>query len=412
LASPLRLQPDSVSYLSLANGLSLPAHHQVYPPGYPAMLNALEHLGLGAPWGLAGANLVLLAAGLAAAYVLCRRCLGLSLILAALVCLGTLLSRTVSLFTTTPLSEVPYFGVALVCVLVLSIADGRSGRRRLALLGLALVLAAAAVSIRILGLALVAPILYVAVGRDRLTRVGRAVRRGDPAVLTACLGSLILLVVVGAVAVKLSPYSRHTIDTWQTHGGVGAFLDRTVLEMRTKIISLGELGSQTRCCLRTGTVLRPAYIVLGLAVAGLVVYGWLGRRRFGVVEAFILGTAAVILVYAGGVPRFWIAVIPFLLAYALLGGMRLARFRPVRYALILSAGAFAIAGGVWLGESVQISTSGRQFPSLWARQATPQIVSSYRVAWGQAHLWDLYWAQPRAVTLLHRYEPLARVWEW
>lgn len=411
LASPLRLQPDSVTYLSLAAGLPSPAHHQGYPPGYPAMLNALEHLGLGTPWGFVGANLILLAAGLAAAYVLCRRELGLSPMLAAVVCLGTLLSRTVSLFSTSPLSELPYFGVALLCVLVLSIAERRSGRERLAWLGAALVLAAAAVSIRILGLALVAPLLFVAVGGDRLGRVARAIRRGRPAALAWCAVALVVIVVVGVVAVQLTPYWHHIASVWRSTGIVDS-LHRLVLEMRTKVVSLAELSSQTTCCTRVPLSVRPAYIGLGLVVAGLIVYGWLGRRRFGVVEAFIVGTAAVILVYAGGVARFWIAVIPFLLAYAGLGGLRLARFRPLRYALVLFAAAFVLAGGVWLADSVLISTAGRQFPSRWARQVSPQLVSSYSVAWGQAHLWDLARAEPSAVTLLHRYEPLARVWEW
>jgi hypothetical protein len=415
LGSPLRLAPDSVTYLSTASGIPLHIPHQVYPPGYPAMLSALGHLGLGTPWAFVGLNLAALAVGLAAAYVLCRRALGLTPMLAALVCLGTLLSHTLSLFSAVPVTEVPYFGVALTCVLVLWVADRRSGRERVALWGLALLMAAAAVSIRVLGLALVAPLLYVAVGGDRLARLGRALRRGDPAAVAALVGSFVVLIVGALIAIRLTSYSRHIEATWHTTGGVTGFLDNLALEMRTKIISLGELGSQTNCCVTAGAAMRPAYVALGLVVAGLVVYGWLERRRFGPVEAFVLGTAAVILVYAGGVARFWVAVIPFLLAYAILGALRLARltrFRAPRYALALFAAAFAIAGGVWLAQSVRLSLANRQFPSLWARQVDAPVLSSYRLAWGEVRLSDLYYARPAAVAVLRRYEPLARVWAW
>src|ERR1700739_4112532 len=50
LGSPLRLFDDAVTYLSLADGSRLPGQHQVYPPGYPALLRIAEHIGLGSAW--------------------------------------------------------------------------------------------------------------------------------------------------------------------------------------------------------------------------------------------------------------------------------------------------------------------------------------------------------------------------
>jgi hypothetical protein len=412
LASPLRLEPDSVTYLSRGAGLPLPAHHQSYPPGYPALLSVLDHIGLGTTWGFVGLNLVLLVAGLVAAYVICRRALNLSPLLSALVLLGTLLSRTITLFSSTPVAEVPYFGVALLCLLVLTVADRRRGRGRWRWLALGIALAAAAVSIRVAGLALVAPLLYVAVGGDRLRALVGAIRRGRPWAVAWFVAGAVVLVLAGAVAIRISPYWQHISATWGVHGGFGAFVHNVAIEMRTKVISLGALGSQTNCCVRAPSVLRPAYIVFGLVVGALIVYGWLGRRRFGPVEAFILGTAAVILVYAGGVPRFWIAVIPFLVAYALLGALRLARFRPLRYLVAAGIAGFVIGGGVWLVNSVVLTTAGQSFPRVWSREIDPALQASYRVAWGDPHLLDLVRAEPAAVTLLYRYEPRARRWQW
>src|SRR5205085_8050128 len=148
LCSPVRLAPDSIVYLARAHGIPDPPGFPDYPPGYPALLKGLGHVGLDTPAGLVGLNLVLLAVGLVAAYYLCRRELGLGAMTSACLCLATLLSHTTSFHAPTPMSDVPFFGVAMVCLLALSFASHRSGWRRWALLALGALLAAARVSIR------------------------------------------------------------------------------------------------------------------------------------------------------------------------------------------------------------------------------------------------------------------------
>jgi hypothetical protein len=269
-------------------------------------------------------------------------------------------------------------------------------------------LAAAAVSIRIAGLALVPAVLVALVGSERGARYARAARRRDRTALAAALGGVVVLIVAGAVAVRVSPYWAHIASVWQPHGGADAYLNHLAIELRQKIVSLGELGSQTNCCVRAPAALWPAYVLLGLAVMGLVVYGWLARRRLGPVEALVLGTAAVVLVYDGGDARFWIAALPFLLAYAFIGARRLAGLRPARYVLGLWAAAFVAIGVVWLVNSVVLTTAGRRFPAVWSREVDRVVENSYRYTFGEAPGMSPLALSPGAVRVLRRYEPLAR----
>lgn len=414
LGSPLRLLPDSVTYLSLANGVRVPSSAQVYPPGYPDLLRLAGWIGLGSAWGYVALNLVLLGVAVFAVYRMCRGSLGLTAERAAFVCLAVLLVHTISQLAPAVMSDVPYFGVAMVSLLLLCSAERESGRRRAVRLGLGACVAAAAVSIRLEGLALVPALIFVALGPVRLSRwwqVGRQDRRRGVAIGASALLSLVGLAVA---VIAVSPYAHHILDTWRPHGGVGSVLSHLGREARTKLMSLGELGTQVNCCRRLDTTFgplsgafAPLMAVLGVALIALVAIGWRSRRRVGAIEVFTLGTAGIILSYAGADPRFWIGAVPFLIVYAIFGLDRLARFRWARGAIALYAVAFVLIGAGWLVDGVNLSTSGRDFPRLWARQF-PELYGTYSVAFGEGLPSGHHRVQPVTLGLLRRYEPLAR----
>jgi hypothetical protein len=414
LGSPLRLFDDGVTYLSLADGVPT-GPHQGYPPGYPALLRLAEHLGLGSAWGFVAVNLVILGIGIVCVYRMCRRPLGLTPVTSSLVCLAVLLSHTVSELAPVLMSDTAYLGVALLCVLTLSNAETRSGRARRGLLLGALALTALAVSIRIAGLALIPPLAFVAVGKPRLLGIWRAVRRRR-LTLPALIASLLLLTTLTVLIINATPYAPHVAQTYRTTGGTHAFLGRMGTDARAKLASLGEVAAQTNCCVRAGrligvqnlAVVSDLFAAAGVAFIALAAFGWMAHRRFGAIEMFVLSTAAVIVVYAGGISRFWIAALPLLFAYAARGFQRLARFRISRLAAVVYLIGFAVAGGGWLAQSVRLSLAGRDFPRVAATSMFPQLAASYRVAFGEAVRGDRNEAMPAAVTLLRRYEPLAR----
>jgi hypothetical protein len=342
-------------------------------------------------------------------YLLCRRRLQLNPTACGIVILATLLCRSVSVFSAVPASEVPYFGLVMLALLALTLADRQPGWPRLGWLGLGVLLSAAAVSVRYAGLALVPALLFVAVGpanRARVVRTARADRRVGAAMV---LGLVIALVAAAEVVMRASPYGRQIAYVWRTTGGLGAMADRVATQAWKKVASLGELGSQTNCCRHLSHSFTAGFVVLGLAVVALVVLGWLARRRLGVIELFILGTAAVVAVYSGGDARFWIGAFPFLFAYGLLGAGRLAaRWRWTRYGLATYAAAFVVAGGVWLVNSVELSTATRRFPALWSWQVKSELLATYRVAFGEARPRAMARVEPAALAALRRYEPLAQ----
>ena len=72
--SPLRLNTDAISYLSMADsaahggGLLDNGQKTVFPPGYPALLSVLLRIGLAHSWSIVALSLVFLLAGLKALY--------------------------------------------------------------------------------------------------------------------------------------------------------------------------------------------------------------------------------------------------------------------------------------------------------------------------------------------------------
>jgi hypothetical protein len=407
IGGPLRLQPDSVVYLAIARGLPLPQSHQEYPFGYPALLRAIDDVGLGSAWGLVAVNLVLLAVALAVVYRLCRDPLDLSPTKSALVCLAILLSHTVSDYSLSPLSELPYFTVAMICLLALSRAERRSGRSRITLLVVAALLAAAAVSIRTQGLALLPPVLFVAIGASKLETGWRLVRQHRAIALVTTPLLVVGLIAATVLVIRTTPYGHHLAYVWRDIHGVGQLLARLRDEVRTKIMSVGELAAQTNCCQKLAPAFAPLLEVAGVLVLALVVFGWRVRPRLGAIEVFVLSTAFVVLVYAGAEPRFWLASVPFMLVYVLFAGERLARARVAKVVLVTFLIFFGLAGVGWLVDSVRMSTAGRRFPDIWASQA-PNLAATYRVAFGEAGPGDKRKVSSAALTELRRSEPLAR----
>jgi hypothetical protein len=408
IGGPLRLAPDSVAYLANSLHIAPPPHHQTYPQGYPVLLRLVEHIGLGSAWGFTAVSMALLAVGLTLAYRLCRDPLDLSGAGALVVCLAVLLAHPFSQLAPAPLSEIPYFAVAMACLLVLTTAERRSGWPRARLVILAAVLAAVGVTIRVAALALVPPVLFVAIGPSRLVSLWRVGRRRPAAAIPIAAASVLALIAVAVVVIEATPYAHHIAYVWRKDGGLGPFLDRVGIEARTKIMSLGNLAGQSRCCGPVPVGRDPAFVAGGIAVLALVGLGWWTRRRAGAIEIFVLSTAAVILVYAGAAPRFWMAALPFMFAYGWFGAKRLMQSRIARTGFALFAIAFTLTGAVYLIQNVEMSTSESSFLRLWVPQVQPWLGASYRVAFGHPRPGDPSRVNPTALYLLRRYEPLAR----
>jgi hypothetical protein len=165
-ATPLRLHPDTVVLLSVAetaeHGGGFLYHGQptVFPPGYPTLLALLIRLNLAHVWVIVSLNVMFVAIGLLAVRSIFRsERFSESAVLA--VCILSLLSFVFIKYSAIPLTDMLFFCISL-CGLALmkrSVASQFSWNR---LIG-SVTLVIAAVCIRRIGVALIPALLYTLV---------------------------------------------------------------------------------------------------------------------------------------------------------------------------------------------------------------------------------------------------------
>ena len=116
--TPLRMNTDAIAYLTMAaahhdgRGFTLPRRATRYPSGYPAIVAALEHVGLADSRAFVAVNEAMLAATLAVGVWLVRRWLDLPLWAALAAAAMVLLSRSTIRYSAIPGSEFAYMLVA------------------------------------------------------------------------------------------------------------------------------------------------------------------------------------------------------------------------------------------------------------------------------------------------------------
>lgn len=403
LTSPLRLGGDEIVYLSLARRLVTGEAYNGgigYPLGYPSLLAVLMWSGLAAPWAFVAMNLVALAAGLTAAYLLLRRSFGFSQATALLVCCGTLLVHDVIAVAATPSSDATFFGAAMVCLYLLERAARLRGLHAGIAFAAAAALAAGAVEIRTIGIALWPVVSLTLVSHpDVGPRLRLALRRHP--ILGVGLTALGLGVVAAAAfaGVAQTGYPHVAIDVAST-AGFGVYL-------KSQLTSLGELATNVSASsVHVPLGLDPLFVVAGVALLGFVAIGVTRRRRLAIPDAFAMSTVVVLLAWPESAPRLWIPVVPMIIGYGVIAAHALVRVPVMRFGLALYIVAFTAVGTALLGNSVRLSVSGPKFADRWLPQ-DPVMHATYQVAFFQARPTSVGSVNYHALELLRRYEPLA-----
>jgi hypothetical protein len=375
LASPLRLDTDSASYLQIASSIAdghgaHPAGTPSFPVGYPLLVAGLDNVGLGAAWAIVALNLAALALATASLWVVLRRGLLLGETAAGIVCALSLLSSTLAKSAVMPLSEIAFYGLAAASLALLTIG----AERRPSLLVGGIVLALAACSVRTAGIAL-APAVVLAF-RSRRSRIVAA--------MTVALGAV--------VAVVANPRYLDELD----HGWSGGFAHSGVREGRDLLEMLGAATGNVPES-KIGSVM-PFATVLGAAVlVGILVVWVLRRHVLGPVDGWVMGSIVVLYVWPSDAVRFVLPVFPFLLGY---GALLARRWRP---GAVAYAALFVGVGLVALALSTRLTFSGRAFPE---RYASGTLAATYRVAWGFPEADDRAHVYRPALIVLRRYDPV------
>jgi hypothetical protein len=405
LLSPLRLSGDSILYLSMARALATGEPYSGvggYPTGYPWMVALLDRAGLGIPWAFVAMNLFFLAVGLLASYILLRCSFGFTRAGAVLGCAGVLLVHDVIGVAARPLSDAPFFGVAMLCLLLLDRSRQLRGLKLAIVLTAAALLAVAAVEIRTLGIALWPTLLFAAVSHPEIRpRLLYALRRRP--FVTTFITSVFVAAVGAAAFIGISRtwYPRLLANdaSWI---GAGE-------HMKRELTALGELAvNLSTTSPHVPAAFDPFFVVAGVALLPVIAAGVWRRRTLGVSEVFALAVSIALIVWLEPASRLWMPVLPVLIGYGVAGTRALAHRPIARAGVALYILLFSAVGIATLGNSMRLSLSGSAFPEQWARD-DPPLYAAYKVAFGQASAAAVGPPHPIALRILRWYEPRAHL---
>jgi hypothetical protein len=404
LKSPLRLTPDAVVFLSLARGITTETPFRPGeelkpgPRGYPHLLALLDRVGLGVPWAFVALNLLFLGVGLISVYLLLRSSFAFDRATTLLACGGTLLVHDVIADAAIALSDMTFFGLAMLCLLLLERSTHTGGFAATSMIMGAAALAAGAFAIRTIGIALWPTVIFVALSRFSIAQRLRDSTRGQLAAAASAAAAITLA--VGAVAVIGIMHSGY----FRIFGAQDASPESVFGQAKAKLRVIGELATNIPGSSRYALdAAHPLYYVAGALLIVLIIVGSIHRRRLGLVEVYTASTVLVLLAFPGNLSRLWIPIVPMLIAYVLVAARALGRRRLVRIGLSIYFVAFAAVGVASLADSVRLSLSGAQFPDRWT--SVPSLRAAYKVAFGQVTPASVGAIDQDALRVLRYYEP-------
>ncbi len=414
IRTPMRLTPDVLNYLSMArsaidgNGFRVGGHDTHFPPGYPAMLAALDVAGLGVNWAFVALNCVFLAIALPAAYYVLRKAYRLEPWLALLACCMTMLSHVSMLHVATPLSDVPFMGVSMAALAAIVAAERSTGRRRWCLAVVALLMCAAATAIRTIGVALLPALPWACAAHGRTVPDVIQFHRGNRRLLAAMSALVLLIGMAGAILMTRTRYFDEMAEKYRDPG----FLTATVQTLDYRMVEFGQIATNA---LRRQV---PPYMkLIGALTISLTLLGlWQRRSGFRAADMYVLFFMLIVAVWPYRDGRFWLPIMPLIFGLlALVLRTLISWLAPkagvfatfaIRVGIIAIIMNYSLRGFLWMEENIELSFSGHYFPEIYyyRRQYGP----TYLKAFGSDQWVDESKVHKVALQMLRRYEPLAR----
>jgi hypothetical protein len=260
-----------------------------------------------------------------------------------------------------PQSDTAFFGVSLLAVAAMGIADEKTGRTRAAHLLAAAALTAVAISIRLIGIALL-PAIGFTLLRYVLRRT--STRPRWLAVASAAVALVLLIGVVSAFGGgALAGYRDSALGRWTQFGLVPILFDRSIQTLETAgeaAVNLPKLRFE---------VIRPWLPLAGLLVLHLMLAGLTMARRITPVGVFVFVLVAILFLWPWDSYRLWMPIVPVALMHAS-ATVRQVLAKPagrggwssvVRAAAVFAIAWYAITGAAGLAWSTRISFSGAAF---------------------------------------------------
>jgi hypothetical protein len=364
--SPLRLNADAVTLLSLTARLTdgepflIRGALPVFPIGVPFVFSTMEHLGIATPVGFAVLNLVCLAVSAFSAWIICRS-VRFSRSLTAIVLAVSFSSFVLFKHSVLPLTDIPYMALSLACVAILEVLRQATGMRRVGMIAVVIMLVAASIAARRVGIALLPAALF-AVGPSQ--RSMAAFTSNKKRAMGWCLTGLLLCVFAAVFGTRLF----YIPDYFQPKLG-------QLLEMRMQ--DFGELFLNVPAS-QLGRM-HPLVYAAGPLLLSLILLGFC-RARFdvGPSHVYLLAYMAILFVWPYVDARFWIPVLP-LVTIVVVQGMRPAATRkmarPMIVGYLVAYGLMALVSAAY---TTRITFAGDRFPDLYGAGS---LREAYLAAW-------------------------------
>lgn len=364
IASPLRLINDGEDYLMQAssaidgNGFLVHGVRSMRPPGYPALIWVLAKAGIGKSWAIVALNCLLLGAGCVASYFVLRDSFGFSREVAQFISLLTLLSFLMIRNVTYPLSDICFFGASVPCLLVLVKAEALPGSRRVWWLLLLVPFLFFCIELRTIGVVFIPAFLWAALGGVA------GAKKIYPILLRhrfiTCALLLIALVVAGKVLLD-SRYMRFNSHIFQKRGVILT----VIANVGYHTAEFGEMTANVPASKLPAALALPQQILGAFAIFACAIGLWVKRDKPDSLLFYLLGFASIILVYPWNDARLWLPVLPFLMAYVLLGLKRMVSPVLLRPLLVVYCSFFCLLGVLALGFSTHLTFAGARFPDIY-----------------------------------------------
>lgn len=396
--SPLRVDTDATYYLSVAashadgRGLFFYEHATKFPPGYSLIVSTLDRAGFASSGTMIGLNWLLLLVGLYAARNVIRSEFRFSEFRTSATILFTVCSFVLVKYFPMARSEIVFFGLVMAVLALFTRLRRPTGSLNGLVFGSALILTAAAISVRTVGIVLLPTFVWAIMG-DNVRSFGAIVRdRTRLSIMAVVLFSGIALT---WWALANTHYYDALIARYSEEMGFG----KLWVVFRYKLTELGEIFLNVPSS-RLPYAASPVFMVIGLAVLATLFRGaWNRRGRFSFVDIFVAVHTIILFVWPGSNARFWLPVLPFLFCYALEAFRPLFEYRTFRRLIWLYGTALVLTGIAALSYTTSITFSGDDFPS---RYGDGSLTATYESALQGKPLDDD--VQLRVFRVLLRYE--------
>ena len=358
----LRLNNDAIALLSSAvssaqgSGQVFRGHSTVFPPGYPFLVELQLRSGIASSYSLVLLNSVFLWVGVVCFVLLLRTSFSLSAPVSLLFGAFVMLNWIIIKHTPLPLTDIPYFGLALLSLWVMERArTARMDGVALSLFLLGGLLIFASIGVRRVGISLLPVwIAALATRRDWVERLLSAPRLVQIAVAVA------LLVAIGTLGAWF--YSTATLRDYPALSEYFAYTIHN--PMSVPVLRASEAGEAVLNIPKAKMPL-PIFVLFGAIAVVLSLIGLLQRRRLGLIETYFLAYAAILIVWPWPDPRYLIPIIPFLLVYAFIGTASIGLGSWRGATLVAWGMLYTMAGAAALFYSARITFSGQEFALLY-----------------------------------------------